>query len=43
MTKNQYSFLSSSIVKEVAKYGGDISLLVPDVVIEAMKEKFHLI
>ena len=22
MTKNQYSFLSSSIVKEVAKYGG---------------------
>ncbi|RID87677.1 pantetheine-phosphate adenylyltransferase [Peribacillus asahii] len=43
MTKNQYSFLSSSIVKEVAKYGGDISLLVPDVVIQAMKEKFHLI
>ena len=22
MTRNQYSFLSSSIVKEVAKYGG---------------------
>ena len=29
MTNNQYSFLSSSIVKEVAKYGGDISELVP--------------
>ena len=29
MTNNQYSFLSSSIVKEVAKYGADISELVP--------------
>ena len=40
MTRNQYSFLSSSIVKEVAKYGGDISELVPQVVAEAMREKF---
>ncbi|AYC29142.1 pantetheine-phosphate adenylyltransferase [Paenisporosarcina cavernae] len=40
MTNNQYSFLSSSIVKEVAKYGGDISDLVPKVVEVALKEKF---
>lgn len=40
MTKNQHSFLSSSIVKEVAKYGGDVSELVPSVVNEALKEKF---
>ena len=40
MTRNQYSFLSSSIVKEVAKYGGDISELVPQVVAEALREKF---
>lgn len=40
MTKNQYSFLSSSIVKEVAKYGGTVSELVPPVVDEALKEKF---
>ncbi|AIE59537.1 pantetheine-phosphate adenylyltransferase [Bacillus methanolicus] len=40
MTKNQYSFLSSSIVKEVAKYGGNISELVPSVVENALKEKF---
>ncbi len=40
MTRNQYSFLSSSIVKEVAKYDGDISELVPQVVAEAMREKF---
>ncbi|KPD01260.1 Phosphopantetheine adenylyltransferase [Geobacillus sp. BCO2] len=29
MTNSQYAFLSSSIVKEVAKYNGDISELVP--------------
>jgi pantetheine-phosphate adenylyltransferase len=40
MTRNQYSFLSSSIVKEVAKYGGDISELVPEIVAEALKEKY---
>jgi pantetheine-phosphate adenylyltransferase len=40
MTKNQFSFLSSSIVKEVAQYGGDISELVPPVVAEALKGKF---
>lgn len=41
MTKNQYSFLSSSIVKEVAKYGGNVGELVPPVVAEALKGKFN--
>ncbi|MFS0782420.1 pantetheine-phosphate adenylyltransferase [Bacillus sp. 1P06AnD] len=40
MTNNQYSFLSSSIVKEVAKYDGNISSLVPHAVEHALKEKF---
>ncbi|HEY4622661.1 MAG TPA: pantetheine-phosphate adenylyltransferase, partial [Solibacillus sp.] len=40
MTKNQHSFLSSSIVKEVAKYGSDVTGLVPQVVADALKEKF---
>ncbi|RKO63866.1 pantetheine-phosphate adenylyltransferase [Caldibacillus debilis] len=40
MTKKEYSFLSSSIVKEVAKYNGDISDLVPPSVERALKEKF---
>ncbi|MGX1264758.1 pantetheine-phosphate adenylyltransferase [Rossellomorea marisflavi] len=39
MTNNQYSFLSSSIVKEVSKYGADISELVPKPVEEALKRK----
>ena len=41
MTKNQHSFLSSSIVKEVAKYGSDVTGLVPTVVAQALKEKFQ--
>lgn len=41
MTNNQYSFLSSSIVKEVAKYGGNISELVPKQVELALKEKYE--
>ena len=41
MTNNQYSFLSSSIVKEVAKYGGTITELVPKQVEEALKQKFE--
>ena len=40
MTKNQYSFLSSSIVKEVAKYSGNIKELVPPIVEEALRQKF---
>lgn len=40
MTKNQYSFLSSSIVKEVAKYGGDVRELVPEAIEKALKDKY---
>ena len=42
-TNLEYSYLSSSMVKEVAAFGGDISQLVPalvaEQVIEKMKEK----
>ena len=41
MTNNQYSFLSSSIVKEVAKYNGNISNLVPEFVEKATKKKYN--
>lgn len=40
MTNNQYSFLSSSIVKEAAQYNGDVTGLVPPPVEVALKEKF---
>lgn len=40
MTNNQYSFISSSIIKEVAKYDASVSDLVPKPVEEALKIKF---
>jgi pantetheine-phosphate adenylyltransferase len=33
-----YSFLSSSLVKEVATYGGDVSKLVPEPVLRRLKQ-----
>ena len=40
MTTNPlFSFLSSSLVKEVATYGGDVSNLVPDVVHQRLIER----
>ena len=35
-----YTFLSSRIVKEVARLGGDVSAFVPEHVQKALKEKF---
>lgn len=39
-TSLEYSFLSSTIAKEVAFYGSDVSKLVPDVVARAFREKY---
>jgi pantetheine-phosphate adenylyltransferase len=38
-TKPAYSFLSSSLVREIARYGGDVSALVPSGVHKALKAK----
>lgn len=40
MTSNRYSFLSSSMVKEVARYGGSTHELVPEPVERALKKKY---
>lgn len=37
----KYSFLSSSLVKEVARFGGDVSAFVPVEVARKMKERFR--
>ena len=38
-TRPEYGFISSSLVKEVARLGGSMSGLVPDVVEKALKER----
>src|SRR5215471_1731651 len=40
MTTNPlYSFLRSSLVKEIAKYGGDVSGLVPELVLDRLRTR----
>jgi pantetheine-phosphate adenylyltransferase len=39
MPAEQYSYLSSRLVREVARLGGDISGLVPEIVEQRLKEK----
>ncbi|MBC7219908.1 pantetheine-phosphate adenylyltransferase [Candidatus Bipolaricaulota bacterium] len=39
MTAGQYSFLSSSLVKEIAQYGGEVGKFVPDCVARALVAK----
>ena len=38
-TNPEFSFLSSSLIKEVARYGGDVSELVPDIVLDVLRER----
>jgi pantetheine-phosphate adenylyltransferase len=40
MPSEEYSFITSTIVKEAASYGGDVSSLVPSVVVDKLKKKF---
>lgn len=39
MTNNKYGYLSSSVVKEIAQFGGCLSDFVPDIVIKKIFEK----
>ena len=42
MTTNPlYSFLRSSLVKEIAKYGGDVSGLVPEQVLDRLRARLN--
>lgn len=40
-TSLEYAYLSSSSVKEIASFQGDISQCVPDFVVDLVKEKFQ--
>ncbi len=40
MTRQSYSYLSSSIIKEIIKLGGDTPSLIPDLVRKRLREKF---
>ena len=42
MTHENYSFISSSLVKELIEFGGDIGAFVPEVVEQRLREKFYM-
>ncbi len=41
MPNERYSYISSTFVKEIARYGGDVSAFVPPVVRRMLKKKFN--
>ncbi len=41
MPRGAYTYLSSTIIKEIGRLGGDVSAFVPPVVEEALKRKFR--
>jgi pantetheine-phosphate adenylyltransferase len=43
MPSEEYSFLTSTMVKEVASFGGSVKGLVPEVVEKALKDKFKIV
>ena len=40
MPRIRYSYLSSSVVREIARFGGDVSKMVPQYVVEKIKNKY---
>lgn len=42
MTSSRHSFISSSLIREVASLGGDLRGLVPDHVLEALNAKYAI-
>jgi pantetheine-phosphate adenylyltransferase len=43
MTSAEYGFTSSTLIREVASLGGDVSDMVPELVVEKLKERFSKI
>ena len=41
MPRGAYTYLSSSLIKEIGRLGGEVSAFVPPVVEAALKQKYH--
>jgi pantetheine-phosphate adenylyltransferase len=42
MTDEKYFYLSSSLIKQIASLGGDVSAMVPDIVNKMLKERYKI-
>jgi pantetheine-phosphate adenylyltransferase len=43
MPRGAYTYLSSTIIKEIGRLGGDLSAFVPKCVAEALREKYNVV
>lgn len=43
MSDEKYRFISSSMIREVAQFNGNLKGMVPELVAQKMKEKYHFI
>jgi pantetheine-phosphate adenylyltransferase len=43
LSAQEYSYLSSRLVKEVFSYGGNIDGLVPELIVERMRDKLNAV
>ena len=41
MTSNAYAYLSATVVREVAQFGGNVDVFVPPCVVQKLKDKFR--
>jgi len=41
MPRGAYTYLSSTIIKEIGRLGGDVSAFVPAPVVKALRDKYH--
>jgi pantetheine-phosphate adenylyltransferase len=41
MPNEKYTYLNSTLVREIAKFGGDVSSFVPKIVLKMLKEKYR--
>lgn len=42
MADEKFRFVSSSLIKEIAQFDGDVSGMVPEIVSQRMKEKYYM-
>ena len=42
MTGIEHAYLSSSLVREIAAFGGDVSAMVPDTVARRLRERYRV-
>ena len=41
LTDEKYGYISSSLCKQVAQFGGEVTGMLPDPVVQAVKEKYR--